>query len=120
MHSILAVTVVYWKVFYDHDKDIARFIHTGDFLTAGITTDEPSLTLISPMIHDSGEYFCYARNDAGPTLSTAISLKVNGGMLINLFIKIDKIYTDICSNCTREIDNYICWNRGATCGAGSA
>lgn len=88
VHSILALSVVYWKVFYDHEKDIARFIHKGDFLTAGITTDEPSLTLESPMIHDAGEYYCYARNEAGSTLSTAISLKVHGGEIMNLFLNI--------------------------------
>lgn len=47
VHSAVALRAVYWKVFYDHDKDSPRFIHEGDLFTAGITIDNPSLSLQS-------------------------------------------------------------------------
>lgn len=90
VHSFLNITAIYWKAFYDYDKQNAKIIHEGEFNTAGITIDNPSLTLKSPKFHDNGEYLCYARNEAGQTLSRKIPVKVDGGKFIDLIILKEK------------------------------
>ncbi|XP_071172629.1 cell adhesion molecule DSCAML1-like isoform X2 [Mytilus edulis] len=80
VYSSLKITAIYWKAFYDYDRENAKIIHEGEFNTAGITKANPSLTLKSPKFHDTGEYLCYARNEAGQTLSRRIPVKVDGGI----------------------------------------
>ena len=90
MYSSLKITAIYWKAFYDYDRENAKIIHEGEFNTAGITKANPSLTLKSPKFHDTGEYLCYARNEAGQTLSRRIPVKVDGGKFIYFIILKDK------------------------------
>ncbi|CAC5381762.1 unnamed protein product [Mytilus coruscus] len=80
---LIVMGAVYWKAFYAYDRENAKIIHEGDFNTDGITKDNPSLTLKYPKFHDTGEYICYARNEAGQTLSRKISLKVDGVVKAN-------------------------------------
>lgn len=94
VHSDLDLKAVYWKVFNGYDTDNVRIKHLN-WHTAGVTKENPALSLQSPKFYDSGEYFCYARNDAGPSLSPAISLKVNGGKFINCFETKTKSYNSI-------------------------
>ncbi|CAC5383738.1 unnamed protein product [Mytilus coruscus] len=70
-------TIVYWE---KKSKGIIKVMNNETTGTAGITVENPSMTLLHATDSDSGYYKCFAVNEFGLGYSSSVRLTVIGGL----------------------------------------